>query len=77
MTVWLCNLQNHFIDFQEYIEPEDVFDINPKAEPVGLEGAGGDPSDTDIDVLTIDPVSFAEQGSWAQGVQSAILFSTL
>ena len=42
---------------QEYIEPEDVFDVNPKAETSGLAGNDGNAMDPEIDILTEDPVA--------------------
>lgn len=41
---------------QEYIEPEDVFDVNPKAEVSGTDKSNED-ADMEIDILTEDPVS--------------------
>lgn len=42
---------------QEYVEPEDVFDVNPKsAEAVNPTEKANDMTDVDIDVLTEDPV---------------------
>lgn len=47
---------------QEYVEPEDVFDVNPKANSNTAEGAVADgtaPMDVeegDIDILTVEQV---------------------
>ena len=40
---------------QEYIEPEDVFDVNPKAEASGA-GDNNEDLELEIDILTEDPV---------------------
>lgn len=39
---------------QEYIEPEDIFDINPKPE-TNTDKANDD-MDVDVDILTLDKV---------------------
>lgn len=51
------DMQDLPLDLQEYIEPEDVFDVNPKAEPSSPENGKNLDVETDIDILTVDPVS--------------------
>ena len=53
---------------QEYVEPEDVFDINPRQKDAGAAANGladADMDDAEIDILTEDEVhTFSHYGRY-------------